>query len=236
MSAVENEMKSTKQGAKSVTDFGLLIENLSVKLAASHVSKGTFSTESAAANIVQPVAVRSFIDGLENPTTKFFLKARNPQTLTQAISDALECSEPETEQMPINSSVLMGSYYPRFSYGNYYPRERSVPFMQHSFANRGYYKPRGNFFQNKPRQMNFRQNNDKKYNYKKFNSSREYDQRYHNHTNNQFQEDTDYNNNRRNKRNNVNMTLSQPEPTNNTEQTEPSHDSEDNQSLTDFFR
>ena len=65
--------------------------------------------------------------------------------------------------------------------------------------------------------MNFRQNNDQKYNYNKFNSSREYDQRYNNHTNNQFQEDTDYNNNLRNKRNNVNMALSQ-------------HDSED------FFR
>ena len=75
-----------------------------------------------------------------------FFKARNLQALTQAISDALECSEPETAQMPINSTALMGSYYPRFSYGNYYPCERNIPFMQHSFANRGYYKPRGIFF------------------------------------------------------------------------------------------
>lgn len=51
--AVENEMGSKRQNNKTITDFGAEIENLATKLAAAHVSQGTFATEAAAANIVE---------------------------------------------------------------------------------------------------------------------------------------------------------------------------------------
>lgn len=95
--AIESEMENTKQNKKSLNDFGKEISELSAKLAAAHVSKGTFTDESAADAIVQPIAVKSFMNGLKVQKTKFFLQARNPLTLTKAISDALEVTNPEEE-------------------------------------------------------------------------------------------------------------------------------------------
>lgn len=89
--AVENEMVSKQQSNKSISDFGDEISKLASKLAAAHVSQGTFASESAASNLVESVAVRAFVGGLKDPTTQFLLKARNPATLNKAISDALEC-------------------------------------------------------------------------------------------------------------------------------------------------
>lgn len=89
--AMENEINTQKQGNKSISDYGAEIEKLTAKLAAAHVSTGTFASEAAAANIVEPIAVQAFTNGLKDPATKFFIKARNPATLNKAISDALEC-------------------------------------------------------------------------------------------------------------------------------------------------
>ncbi|XP_040159491.1 uncharacterized protein LOC120898113 [Anopheles arabiensis] len=90
--AVEHEMGTKRQGKRDISEYGSEIEALSAKLAAAHVSAGNFVSEGSAKNIVETTAIRAFIGGLSNPTTKFFLKARNPPTLSKAISDALECS------------------------------------------------------------------------------------------------------------------------------------------------
>ena len=84
-------MNCKRQNHRSISEYGSEIEKLAAKLAAAHVSMGTFASEAAATNIVQPIAVQAFVDGLKDPSTKFFIKARNPSTLNKAISDALEC-------------------------------------------------------------------------------------------------------------------------------------------------
>lgn len=158
--AVENEMASKKQQNKTITDFGSEIESLATKLAAAHVSQGTFATEAAAANIVQSVAVKSFVDGLQNPTTQFLLRARNPTSLNKAISDALECN-PETSK-PKNETALWCNFQQntrghhsgwRGNQNNCY-RSRSSGFRRGrgNFRGRGNYQ-RGNF------QNNFQNNN-----------------------------------------------------------------------------
>ena len=87
---MENELKQVKQNDKPISEYGTEVENLSTKLASAHVSNNTFPSEAAAESIVQPIAVNAFINGLKNPQTAFFLRARNPTTLNAAISDALE--------------------------------------------------------------------------------------------------------------------------------------------------
>lgn len=104
--AVQNEMNALRQSQKSISDFGSEIEKLSAKLAAAHVSMGTFPNEAAAVNIVEPIAVQSFITGLKDPSTKFFLKARNPSTLNKAISDALECQTTNADTTNDNMMAL----------------------------------------------------------------------------------------------------------------------------------
>ena len=97
--AVESEMSALRQNRKTVSEYGQEINELAAMLAAAHVSKGTFNDEAAADAIVQPVAVKSFINGLKDPKAQFFLKARNPKTLTKAISDALEVTNKEDESV-----------------------------------------------------------------------------------------------------------------------------------------
>lgn len=88
--AVEAELRQVKQKNKSITDFGQEVEKLAAKLAAAHVSKGTFPTEAASYPIVQPIAVSTFINGLKDHNTAFLTLSRNPETLPSAISHALE--------------------------------------------------------------------------------------------------------------------------------------------------
>lgn len=88
--ACEAELKQARQKQKSITEFGKEVEQLAAKLATAYVSNGTFANESAASAIVQPVATSAFTAGLNNSQTAFFVKARNPQNLNRAISDALE--------------------------------------------------------------------------------------------------------------------------------------------------
>lgn len=95
--AIEAEMANLRQTKKSITDFGQNINELAAKLAAAHVSNGTFLDEAAADAIVQPIAVKCFTNGIKDPQTQFFLRARNPTTLTKAISDALEVTKKEDE-------------------------------------------------------------------------------------------------------------------------------------------
>ena len=91
--AVEAELKELKQKKLSIADFGVEVEKLSTKLAAAHVSQGTFATEAAANPIVQTAAVMTFINGLNNRNAAFLTLSRNPKTLTAAVSTALEVNQ-----------------------------------------------------------------------------------------------------------------------------------------------
>lgn len=154
--AVQNEMSALKQSQKSISDFGSEMEKLSAKLAAAHVSMGTFAHEAAAVNIVEPIAVQSFIDGLKDPSTKFFLKARNPTTLNKAISDALECqATPSTDNMNENMMALWCTSNQR---PYYYARGRRGYGGNRGYQNtrgRSYGRGRGNYSNyNNPRNDN----------------------------------------------------------------------------------
>lgn len=105
------------------------VNELAAKLAAAHVSHGTFPDEAAADAIVQPIAVKAFTNGLKDPKAQFFLKARNPGTLTKAISDALEVNTTDNEETAMWVYAGPSRYKP-----------------QHTFRGRGnYHRPRGNF-------------------------------------------------------------------------------------------
>lgn len=132
--AVEREILSLKQGSKTISEFGHELEKMAAKLAAAHVSSGTFQTEYAAQNIVNPIAVRAFIQGLNKPNTKFFLQARNPSTLNRAISDALEC-EPRTSVAEDREMTLWCSP-PRYMHR--YTRRPQNSYHPRSFYNQSY--------------------------------------------------------------------------------------------------
>lgn len=178
--AVENELNAKKQHNKSISDFGAEIEQLSAKLAAAHVSTGTFASEAAAVNIVEPMAVQAFANGLRDPATQFFLRARNPTTLNKAISDALECQANPSAENKMDSMMALwcshrgqnyrqnyrghnntwrgrgserGRGFSRGNRGNYRGRGNYQQYNE----NRGNYRGRGNYHQyneNKPQQNN----------------------------------------------------------------------------------
>ena len=146
---MESEMHCLKQNQKTIADFGSEIEKLSAKLAAAHVSSGTFASEAAAANIVQPIAVEAFIDGLKDPATKFFLRARNPLSLNKAISDALECT-PSTSKSTNETALWCGF---QWQGQNNTGRNRGFSRGRGSYGGRGRgnyqtYRGRGGNFQN----------------------------------------------------------------------------------------
>lgn len=125
--AIEKEMLAFKQGKKTISEYGNEMNSLAAKLAAAHVSQGTFENEAAAAPIVQPIAVNAFATGLRDTQTAFFIKARNPSNLTKAISDALEVA-PIPSATPENALWISGS--------NRYSNQPS------------YYRPKYNRFKN----------------------------------------------------------------------------------------
>lgn len=174
--AVEKEMLSKKQQSKNISDFGAEMEKLSAKLAAAHVSMGTFPNEAAALNIVEPVAVQAFIEGLKDPSTKFFLKARNPTSLNKAISDALECQSTPTADNSLESMLTLwcttGRTYHRGN-GHNNSRGRGNPRGRGSYRGNNGYRGRGNHYNN--------------------NNHRNDNNNYNNHRN----DNTNYNNNRR---------------------------------------
>lgn len=65
-------MVSIKQKKLSLSEYGQQINELAAKLAGAHVSKGTFADKAAADAIVQPIAVKAFMNGLRDPKTHFF--------------------------------------------------------------------------------------------------------------------------------------------------------------------
>lgn len=145
--AVENEMSSKKQLQKTISEFGAEIDGLAAKLAAAHVSAGTFASEAAAANIVDPIAVQAFVDGLKDPSTKFFLKARNPPNLNKAISDALECA-PTTYQKPDETTLWCSfQHHNHRGYSSYRGKQnsRGQGFHRGRGPPRGSYRGRGSY-------------------------------------------------------------------------------------------
>lgn len=140
--AIESEMATIKQNKKTLTDYGKEIGELAAKLAAAHVSNGTFADEAAAEAIVQPIAIRNFMQGLKDSRTQFFLKARNPGTLTRAISDALEVHTNEEE-----TAMWMHAGPSGFYRGNYRGRSSNFRTRRGSRARGfGYGRGRGRGF------------------------------------------------------------------------------------------
>lgn len=198
--AIENEMLTLKQGKKTISEFGTEINNLAAKLAAAHVSQGTFDNEASAAAIVQPIAVNAFSTGLRDTQTSFFIKARNPTSLTKAISDALEVApipafNPENalwigtnRKFPNQSSSIYQN-----NQGQFTPRNSVNKYGFHQKRNYDKYR---NF--NKP---NF--DNNRNYNY-----NRNHNYKYPNY--NQYRNNNNrYNQNFKNRRNQVNLVSSQ---------------------------
>lgn len=161
--AVENELNAKRQQNKSISDFGSEIEQLSAKLAAAHVSTGTFANEAAAVNIVEPIAVQAFANGLRDPATKFFLRARNPTTLNKAISDALECQTNPNAESKMDSMIALwcghGGQNDKQNYKGHNNTwrgrgsERGRGFFR---GNRGNYRDRGNYQQYNENRGNYR--------------------------------------------------------------------------------
>ncbi|EDS28179.1 conserved hypothetical protein [Culex quinquefasciatus] len=100
--AVTAELRGLKQKGKSLVDFGNEIEKVAARLAAAWVSKQPqlFPTEAATRPIVEPIAVEAFINGLKDQSRVLQMRSRNPETLTKALSDALEIhAQPMPEEV-----------------------------------------------------------------------------------------------------------------------------------------
>ncbi|EDS43275.1 conserved hypothetical protein [Culex quinquefasciatus] len=100
--AVTAELRGLKQKDKSLVDFGNEIEKVAARLAAAWVSKQQqlFPTEAATRPIVEPIAVEAFINGLKDQSKVLQMRSRNPETLTKALSDALEIhAQPMPEEV-----------------------------------------------------------------------------------------------------------------------------------------
>lgn len=100
--AVTAELRGLKQKGKSLVDFGNEIEKVAARLAAAWVSKQPqlFPTEAATRPIVEPIAVEAFINGLKDQSKVLQMRSRNPETLTKALSDALEIhAQPMPEEV-----------------------------------------------------------------------------------------------------------------------------------------
>lgn len=54
-------MASLKQKKMTLSEYGQQINDLAAKLAAAHVSRGTFNDEAAADAVVQPVAINVLV-------------------------------------------------------------------------------------------------------------------------------------------------------------------------------
>ncbi|XP_055528092.1 probable serine/threonine-protein kinase DDB_G0282963 [Wyeomyia smithii] len=202
--AVENELNQMKQTNKTFSEFGAEIEKLATKLASAQVSNDTFATEAAAANIVQPIAVQAFVNGLKNHQTAFFLKARNPGTLTKAISDALEVNDTSDESiMWIQPRFRRYNNNPR---GNWRGRGRG-------FRVRGGNRGRGQFYQNQGNPNN--RNNYQRGNYNQGNNNRRFNN---NNNNNENNDDANNRNNDRGRQqNNRHANMAEQENGNNEE-------------------
>lgn len=119
--AVEAELKELKQKKQSIADFGAEVEKLATKLAAAHVSQGTFPTEAAANPIVQPIAVNTFISGLSNRNAAFLTLSRNPKCLTSAVSTALEVNQKVDQE---SAFWARGSFNSNYNYSGNRNRDR----------------------------------------------------------------------------------------------------------------
>lgn len=169
-SAIEAEMAILKQDKKTISEYGQVMSELAAKLAAAHVSKGTFPDEAAADAIVQPTAVKAFMNGLKNQTTQFFLTARNPETLTKAISDALEVTKPDEETALWLNNFTSGNNYRGRGYrgrsrgyhrgrGNYRGRGSYQNYNNGSYRGRGGYQNNNHNYRNNGNNNNNNNNN-----------------------------------------------------------------------------
>ncbi|XP_039431038.1 uncharacterized protein LOC120414083 [Culex pipiens pallens] len=129
--AVTAELRGLKQKGKSLVDFGNEIEKVAARLAAAWVSKQPqlFPTEAATRPIVEPIAVEAFINGLKDQSKVLQMRSRNPETLTKALSDALEI---HAQPMP---EEVMWTYA---SYSNPGFRGRGRGKRNKNRGNRGY--------------------------------------------------------------------------------------------------
>lgn len=132
--AVEAELKALKQKKQTIADFGAEVEKLATKLAAAHVSQGTFPTEAAANPIVQPIAVNTFINGLSNRNAAFLTLSRNPNSLTSAVSTALEVNEKVDQE---SAFWAQGNHNANYNYSGGRNKHRGGNNSRHN-RNRGY--------------------------------------------------------------------------------------------------
>lgn len=132
--AVQAELKALKQKKQTIADFGAEVEKLATKLAAAHVSQGTFLTEAAANPIVQPIAVNTFINGLSNRNAAFLTLSRNPNCLTSAVSTALEVNEKVDQE---SAFWAQGNYNSSYNYSGGRDRHRGGNNSRHH-RNRGH--------------------------------------------------------------------------------------------------
>lgn len=201
--AIENEMFTLKQGKKTISEFGSEINKLAAKLAAAHVSQGTFDNEATAAPIVQPIAVNAFTTGLHDAQTSFFIKARNPTNLTKAISDALEVAPIPVHNTENALWVGTNKKFSNQSTSNYQNNYRQFTPRKYDSVNKYGYNRKKNYNKNRNyTQTNY--DNNRNYNYNRnsnYNNSNYNPNRNYNNRNNQ---------NPRERRNQVNLVSSQP--------------------------
>lgn len=157
--ALSSKLNNIKQGQKSVEEFGKTIEELMTDLTISQ-SGG----DSGVADILRPVnekiAINSFANGLQNYELRTIVKARNYDTLSEAICGAKDEDSVQTNVKPLFHMRGRGNFSHYQNYRNNNSRRGQLNDFRNNrgrnnigFNNNNF---RGNFFRGQISNNNFR--------------------------------------------------------------------------------
>lgn len=98
--ALSSQLNNIKQGSRSVEEFGKAIEELMVDLTISQ-SGGDSGVRDILRPVNEKIAISSFANGLQNFSLRTIVKARNYDTLSEAIGGAKDEYLGETNSKPL---------------------------------------------------------------------------------------------------------------------------------------
>lgn len=116
--ALSTQLHNVKQHQKTISEFGLEIENLFVNLTITQ-SEGDEKAEKVLSKVNEKVAINSFANGLRNHELRTVIKARNYDTLKDAITGAMELDVNSAEQRVFHIRNKNSSYKNKYNYSNH---------------------------------------------------------------------------------------------------------------------
>lgn len=151
--ALQAKLMRSRQGHKSIKDFGKELEELFVDLTISQAN-GDNNKYDILKSINEKNAIRQFADGLRNPKLSTIITARNYTSLKDAIRSA---EDEEINKFENNSEIMTFSRRGR-GY-NFQNRSKNFSLNKNNFQNLNYQKYKNNYNNRGSRGQNSFRNN-----------------------------------------------------------------------------